>query len=353
MNIRALSMVLTWTALAGWLEVPALAAESELSITGRIHFNINVSDFSRSRPFYTLLGFTDSVGGFPESNTIEVSQAVGFADVYRLKAELAYFGRLPEEPLDLTVPTGRFVDLIEWLEPKRLEEPYQHLNHLGMARFALTTTNLDADIAFLKARGIGFLSPAAAQRANGSRFIIFRDPDGTYIELVEDPGMRTSAGPGLHTTGIRHVNVNVSNFERSQAFYRTLGFTEASSLPATENTEVARAMGFDEPYTIKGALLTNPLDGSVIELVEWLNPSDESPPYSTPINHLGIHRMNWATADLEGDVAKLKAKGVTFLSEIAPCCTGDTSTFGIIVFADPDGIYNQLMGNLPLDSGSN
>jgi len=90
----------------------------------------------------------------------------------------------------------------------------------------------------------------------------------------------------------------------------------------------------------------HPADGSAIELVQWLQPSDPEGPYTLPINHIGVHRMNWATTDIEADVATLKARGVKFLTEIAPCCTGDTSTFGIVVFADPDGVYNQLMGNL-------
>jgi catechol 2,3-dioxygenase-like lactoylglutathione lyase family enzyme len=331
--------------IAGLFAHPLPAAEIELNITGRIHFNVNVSDFERSRAFYRALGFADSVGDFPETNTRELAQAVGFDSPYRLYAELIYLGVLPEEPIDLTVPTGRFIDLIQWKQPRRLEPPYQRLNHLGMARFALATNNLDADIAYLESQGTRFLS-APAQRADNSRFVIGRDPDGTFIELVEHAGSAAVTSGSTHITSVRHVSLNVSNFERSKAFYQMLGFRTAKSLPSTESQAVANAMGFDEPYTIRGELLTHEADGSAIELVEWHHPRDLEPPYSLPINHLGLHRMNWATSDINADVAILKAQGVKFLSEIAPCCTGDTSTFGIVVFEDPDGIYNQLMGNL-------
>jgi catechol 2,3-dioxygenase-like lactoylglutathione lyase family enzyme len=340
---------------AAWfISTPVLSADPdpgpdpdkvELNITGRIHFNVNVSDFERSRAFYESLGFADSVGDFPETNTLELSQAVGFASPYRLYAELVYLGKLPDGPVDLTVPTGRFIDLIQWLEPQRPDPPYPALNHLGMARFALNTNDLDAAVKHLQARGARLLS-APARRADKSRFVIARDPDGTFIELVEQTLARQTQSNPAHVTSVKHVNVNVSNFERSKAFYQMLGFTSSTALPASDSVGVAKAMGFAEPYTIRGELLVHEADGSAIELVEWLQPHSSEPPYSLPINHLGLHRMNWATSDIKADVEILKAQGVKFVSEIAPCCTGDTSTFGIVVFEDPDGIYNQLMGNL-------
>ncbi|MDH3642603.1 MAG: VOC family protein, partial [Gammaproteobacteria bacterium] len=189
----------------------ALAAETEpaaLNITGRIHFNVNVSNFERSRGFYRSLGFADSVGDFPETNTLELSQAVGFTSPYRLYAELIYLGQLPDEPVDLTVPTGRFIDLIEWREPQRLDPPYAKLNHLGMARFALTTNDLDAAVAHLQGQGTRFLS-APARRADQRRFAVAQDPDGTFVELVEQPGAANAFGPA-RITGVKHVNVNVS-----------------------------------------------------------------------------------------------------------------------------------------------
>ena len=82
------------------------------------------------------------------------------------------------------------VDLLEWKEPRDDAPPYSHLYHLGIARMALATTNMDADIATLKGRGVEFLSdPATVQMENmpPSRFVCFKDPDGTILELVERP----------------------------------------------------------------------------------------------------------------------------------------------------------------------
>ena len=62
--------------------------EQELHVTGRIHFNINVSDFDEAKQFYRTLGFVDQVGPFPETNSIEVSKGVGVDDLYKIRAEL-------------------------------------------------------------------------------------------------------------------------------------------------------------------------------------------------------------------------------------------------------------------------
>lgn len=43
------------------------------------------------------------------------------------------------------------IDLLQWLAPHDDESPYRHLYHYGIARIALTSSDLDADVARLKA----------------------------------------------------------------------------------------------------------------------------------------------------------------------------------------------------------
>ena len=134
-----LSAVLAFSAGDLFAECPISETnpEQQLHVTGRIHFNINVSDFDEAKQFYRTLGFLDQVGPFPETNSIEVSNGVGIDDLYKIRAELIYLGKLPDGPVDLTVPTGRFIDIIEWLEPTRSEPPYADINHLGISYFSL------------------------------------------------------------------------------------------------------------------------------------------------------------------------------------------------------------------------
>ena len=148
-----------------------------MNITGLVHININCSDFDRSLRFYELLGF-QKVIDVPPKNTPEVAAAVGMPP-YTVKGALLILQN-SKTPL--------MIDLLEWQEPTDNRPPYPNLYHLGIARIALSTNDLDSDIAFLKSEGVEFLSdPATVKIENQpeTRFICFKDPDGTILELVE------------------------------------------------------------------------------------------------------------------------------------------------------------------------
>ena len=139
-----------------------------MSITGMVHVNINCSDFERSRAFYEDLGF-------------EILAPVGMPP-YRVRGALMSLR-------DARVPL--VIDLLEWVEPRDTSKPYEHLYHLGIARIALASSDLDADMKRLEERGVEFVSAPAEVTLEGgrsSRFVCFYDPDGTVLELVENIG---------------------------------------------------------------------------------------------------------------------------------------------------------------------
>lgn len=322
-------------------------ADITMKWTTRIHFNTNVSSFAVSRPWYRNLGFNIS-SGFPDTNTLAVAEAIG------ISTPTTYDGSygpdaggylLHGELIGLQDAGGVFIDLIEFKIPRNNEAPYAKLNHLGMSRAAMLTTNLDADYSYMTSvMGVQFLSPPVT-RSNGTRFAIFKDPDGTFYELQEVgglPNLQRLSPTNIFDLG--HVNINVSDFERSRAFYKMLGFEAGVPLAETESPKVAQAMGFSEPYKIKGEQLLG--YGTGIELVQWIKPYDPTPPYPIPINHFGINRLAYVTADLSGDVAALKSQGIKFISEIAPCCSGPDSGTGIVSFYDPDGTIIELFGRV-------
>ena len=148
-----------------------------MSIRGLVHVNINCSDFERSLRFYELLGFERLID-VPATNTAEVAAAVGMPP-YRVKGAL----------LVLQTAAGSFMlDLLEWQQPTDDSPPYPHLYHLGIARIALSTDDLDSDMARLQAEGVEFLSEPATVELEGqppTRFVCFKDPDGTILELVQ------------------------------------------------------------------------------------------------------------------------------------------------------------------------
>jgi hypothetical protein len=94
---------------------------------------------------------------------------------------------------------------------------------------------------------------------------------------------------------------------------------------------------------MKGNRVTHDVDGSVLKLVQCLDPFDPERAYPALGNHLGIHRTAYSTTAIEGNVPVLKAPGVKFLSPITPCCSGDDSSSSIIAFYDPDKTVVELV----------
>ncbi|MFP6596199.1 MAG: VOC family protein [Candidatus Hydrogenedentota bacterium] len=173
LGASSVSLALATFASTGSVDAQIANAEkatSKMNISGMVHVNINCSDFDRSRTFYEFLGFRLTMM-VPPRNTPEVAAAVGMPP-YHVK------GALMSLPGSTTM-----IDLLEWKEPHDDSPPYPHLYHLGLGRIALATTDLDADVATLKSRGVEFLSEPA--RVGPSRFVCFKDPDGTILELVQ------------------------------------------------------------------------------------------------------------------------------------------------------------------------
>ena len=148
-----------------------------MNIEGMVHVNINCTNYARSKTFYQMLGF-EEVWQVPATNSAEVNAAVGMSD-YRVTGAIMKLKGV--EPAVL-------IDLLQWHEPEDQSPPYDNLYRPGLARLALRTSDLQADYDYLVCHGVEVLSPPATVYASanrGSRFFCFKDPDGTFLELVE------------------------------------------------------------------------------------------------------------------------------------------------------------------------
>lgn len=149
-----------------------------MNLEGLVHVNVNCRDYDVSRAFYELLGFELMLEVAP-TNTTQVCRAVGFED-YRLRGGLF---RLKGRGAPFVI------DLLEWQDPRDESPPYAALNHLGLARIALATSDFEADLAELRSQGVEVVGEPAVVVWEGrpdSRFVCFKDPDGTVLELVEN-----------------------------------------------------------------------------------------------------------------------------------------------------------------------
>ena len=326
------------TPVPGTDEPVSPPSDVDVGLTARIHINTQTTDFARARGFYRMLGFTTGVGGFPKTNTHLMARLLGMYDLCTYELQDIEVIAIPES----WGPSS--IDLIQFAVPFNAARPYASPTHLGMAYAALLTTDLATDVAHLETQGVEFLSEPYG--VPGDRFVFFTDPDGVLYKLVESAPPHGDPSADMHITAMPYVAVNVSDFDRSLAFYEMLGYTDVRPLATTGTLAEARAYGLDEPFTLRGAdIALAGGDHHRLRLVQWVDPYDDEPPYPPPINHVGIDRMALAVGDLDHAVGVLQTLGAEFLSEIAPCCSGTgEDTTGIINLMDPDGIYLELVG---------
>lgn len=314
--------------LVGMTLLVSSCSNSDNHIISLMHANINCSDLAESRDFYEMLGFTAVMEGDAE-----------------VTAEFAAGLNMPPYTLSfiqMLSVDGSLIDLIEWKDPYDDTAPYASVNHLGIARLTLKTADLDADIVALSAQGVEFFSePVILVRPSGNkRFVCFKDPDDTIIELVETDTVKSPAAADIHITGIMSVNISCSNYEQSRIFYENLGFDGVLEIDDKGTPETATALGLPS-YQVHGSVMQLRFGGPVLNLLEWEEPYDDSRPYEQ-LNHLGIARIALMSTDLDADITRLKGEGVEFFSEpVMP--DGPLSFMRIVCLKDPDGTVIELV----------
>ena len=141
---------------------------------------------------------------------------------------------------------------------------------------------------------------------------------------------------------IIHININVTDVERSLAFYERLGFRVMHVFGNRETDDVSEGMDF-QGGRCRGAVLTlgdHPRCFTKLELIEWVEPKVE--PSAPPSLHAsGISRIALRTKNLLDFVAGLKRDGVVFETEVQEIDLVGASRF--VVLRDPDGVPIELV----------
>lgn len=327
--------------MQGYASSMQLDSATDIGLMARFHFATHTKDFDSARAFYRMLGYTEGIGGFPLSNTHQMARALGMFD--ECQYELAK-GEVISLPGSLNAAN---IDLLQFKTPFNPAAPYELPNHIGMAYAALLTTNLGADVAFMKSKGVEFLSEPYG--VPGNRYVFFRDPEGVLYKLMETAPPHGDPKQDMHLIAMPYIGINVSDLEASLEFYRKFGYTQQTALGQTSGSlEEAKAWGLDKPFKIKGAdIALGRGDQHVLRLIQWIDPHNPEKAYPPPINHIGINRIALMVPDMDRAVGILKAQDVPFLSELAPCCTGTAEDETAIVHAiDPDGVFLELVGGI-------
>lgn len=113
---------------------------------------------------------------------------------------------------------------------------------------------------------------------------------------------------------IDHIGVNVDDLDAAKAFFVDLGM-EVQGEGDMESSLLDKVTGLNGAKTAI-VWLGTPDGQTNIELVKYYRPADENGVQPNFANTLGISHITFAVEDIESIVAKLKAKGVEFFSEI-------------------------------------
>ena len=311
---------------------------ADINVRAQMYFGLNTSDFFNQLDFYDKLGIVGHIypAGPEECKTF--AQSLGFPDNYLIRVSLSSF--------NFAAP---WIDTVGFRGfSYRDDPPYANLNHIGMNYATYSTTDLDGDYAYLMAEGVEFVS-APTTAPNGERFVFLKDQDGTFLKLIETAeGGGPSSGPDL--VRLVNTNMNVADLERSREFYRLLGFSESEPGSQAGSGEFAAAHGFDGPIEFEGVDVSLPGTGApfggddeaTLQLRQWKAPFNSAPPYSPPVNHLGIDRIAMFVDDLNAAIVEMNRLG---FEQLGPIGGGaDVGSIGIVFFYDPDRIKVELWG---------
>ena len=135
--------------------------------------NMNVSDLERSREFYRLLGFNESVPT-SQAGSGEFATAHGFDGAIEFEGEDIIFGAGENQAT---------LQLRQWITPYDNSPPYPPpVNHLGIDRINFYVEDLTATIKTMNELGFEQLAPPGGSKEVS--IVFFFDPDGIKVQFA-------------------------------------------------------------------------------------------------------------------------------------------------------------------------
>ena len=157
-------------------------------------------------------------------------------------------------------------------------------------------------------------------------------------------------------TSFFHINVNCTDFARSLAFYRLIGFEAILDFSDTDAASFGAAglgpiLGLPDDCDGRAALLMLKGDdkGLRLDLIEWRSPRETATPCRT-LAHPGIGRICLRTRDADAVHRRLNAAGHRCYTPPTRVALGG-SQIRVFCAEDPDGVvieFMQFEGRAPL-----
>ncbi|NCC21834.1 MAG: hypothetical protein EOM26_05140 [Alphaproteobacteria bacterium] len=136
---------------------------------------------------------------------------------------------------------------------------------------------------------------------------------------------------------IDHVNIVVSDLNKSVAFYERLGF-DTVHRDILEGRWISDIVGLPD---VKGeyAKLKFPGTETALELMQYFRPEGGADPQAGEPNRKGLHHMAFRVENIEEIVGRLKGASVTFFSDIQEYAPAKKK---LVYFYGPDNVVLEF-----------
>jgi catechol 2,3-dioxygenase-like lactoylglutathione lyase family enzyme len=134
-----------------------------------------------------------------------------------------------------------------------------------------------------------------------------------------------------------HVNVNVTDLERSVEFYERFGF-EVMHVFTNDPEQAGEYTGPNSRGTVM-SISDDPRASCKIELIEWLNPPALPQP-ERPEHQAGVGRIAIRTKNLLAHVEMLSKAGIEPALPVQEIDLVGVQRY--VVYHDPDGVLLEL-----------
>ena len=145
--------------------------------------------------------------------------------------------------------------------------------------------------------------------------------------------------------GLWHTSFTVSDLERSVRFYRDLLGLEVVHRQVQDNEYTRLLVGVPGAVLNVAQLCVPGLgsgpSGHHLELIEYVGEPPVEPRIGT--RYVGAPHLAFATDDLNADHERLRAAGVTFVSDPVAITAGKNEGGMAVYLRDPDGITLELV----------
>jgi catechol 2,3-dioxygenase-like lactoylglutathione lyase family enzyme len=211
----------------------------------------------------------------------------------------------------------------------------------GAASLVLTVRDIDTLVAAAKAAGAEFVTtggaPVEIDTPDGkARSIVFRDPDGFFVQLVERPAAADAPEGNVHGVALAYT---MEDADATKRFYTgMLGVELGGSGNFARNPALAKLYGAPEDVEVRQLSGTLP-PGTSIRFTEFRGVPRTK--FHLRVRDPGAPALALQVTNIVGMLDQMRAAGVNFIS-----ANGELVDFGNgvhnIFVEDPNGMNLEL-----------